>query len=127
MGSCSEERIPDQNDLKLRLKFAGTVCCKLSANFLEEGEGFFLDGASFAHKMNPSNQARAPRAKAWRKTKQGFDFGFTGKGSCQGTRGAVAHFKAAIGYGKGVIAAEKYHGRTIAETFSLFVHEHFSS
>ena len=40
------------NDLKLRLKFAWKVRRKPSANFWEEGI-FYLDGASFTHKMNP--------------------------------------------------------------------------
>ena len=34
---------------------------------------------------------------------------------------------AAIAYGKGVIAAEQYHGRINAEKFSSFVHDHFAS
>ena len=34
---------------------------------------------------------------------------------------------AAIAYGKGVIAAEQYHGRIIAEKFSSFVRKHFAS
>ena len=77
--------------------------------------------------MNPFDQARAPRDMAWRKPGQGFDFGFTGKGSHEGTGGTVAHFMAAIAYGKGVIAAEQYHGRINAEKFSSFVHDHFAS
>ena len=116
-----------KNDLKSRLKFARKVCRKLPANISEEGVGFYLDGASFTHKMNPFDQARAPRAMAWRKPGQGFDFGFTGKGSHKGTGGTAAHFMAAIAYGKGVIAAEQYHGRINAEKFSSFVREHFAS
>ena len=49
-----------KNDLKLRLKFAKKVRRRLSANFWEEGVGFYLDGASFTHKVNPFDQARAP-------------------------------------------------------------------
>ena len=77
--------------------------------------------------MNTFDQATAPRAMAWRKPGQGFDFGFTGKGSHEGTGGAVAHFVAAIAYEKGVIAAEQYHGRINAEKCSSFVGEHFHS
>ena len=51
---------------------------------------------------------------AWGKPAQGFDFGFTGKWIQEGT-------------GKGVIAAEQYHGRTNAEKFSSSVDEHFAS
>ena len=116
-----------KNDLKLRLKFARKVRLNLSANFLEEQVEFYLDGTSFTHKMNTFNQARAPRVMAWRKPGQGFDFGFTGKGSHEGTGGNVAHFMAAITYGNGVIAAKQHHGIINAETFSSFVREHFAS
>ena len=58
-----------KNDLKLRLKFARKVRRKLPANSWEEGVGFYLDEASFTHKMNPFDQARAPSAMAWRKVK----------------------------------------------------------
>ena len=34
---------------------------------------------------------------------------------------------AAIAYGKCIVAAEQYHGRINAETFSSFVREHFTS
>ena len=54
-----------KNDLELRLKFAQKVRRKLSANFWEESVGFCLDGASFTHKMNIFDQARAPRAMTW--------------------------------------------------------------
>lgn len=114
------------NDLKLRLKFAWKVRRKPSANFWEEGI-FYLDGASFTHKVNPFDQARAPWAMAWGKPRQGFDFSFTGKGSHEGTVETVSHFTTAIDYEKGVTAAKQYHGRINAERFSLFVREHFAS
>ena len=116
-----------KSDLKLRLKFARKVRRKLPKDFWTGGVGFYLDGASFTHKMNPFDQARAPRAMMWRKPGQGLDFGFTAKGSHEGTGGSVAHFMAAIAYGKGVIAAEQYFGRINADTFSSFVREHFAS
>ena len=68
-----------KNDLKLSLKFARKVCHKLPGNFWEERVGYYLDGASFIHKMNLFDQARAPRALSWKKPGQGFDFGFTEK------------------------------------------------
>ena len=77
--------------------------------------------------MNPFDQVRAPRAMVWRKPGQGLDFGFTAKGSHEGTGGNVAHFIAAIVYGKGVVAARRYFGRINADTFSSFVREHFAS
>ena len=51
-----------KSDLKLRLKFARKVRRKLPKDFWTEGVGFYLDGASFTRKMNPFDQARAPRA-----------------------------------------------------------------
>ena len=81
-----------KSDLKLRLKFARKVRRKLPKDFWTGGVRFYLDGASFTHKMNPFDQARAPRAMVWRKPGQGLDFGFTAKGSHEGTGGSVAHF-----------------------------------
>ena len=122
-----KKRGADQNDLKLRLKFAGKVCGKLPKDFWSGGVGFYLVGASFTHIMNPFDQVRSPVAIVWRKPGQGLDFGFTAKGSHEGTGGSVAHFMAAIAYRKSVIAAEQYFGRINADTFSSFVHEHFAS
>ena len=58
------KEILTKNDLKLSLMFARKVFCKISANFCEEVAGFYLDRASFPHKMNPFDKARAPRAMA---------------------------------------------------------------
>ena len=86
-----------------------------------------MDRASFTHKMNHFDKVRAPRAMVWRKPGQRLDFGCTGKGSHERTGGGMAHVMVAIGYGKGVIAAEQYFGRIDADIFSSFVHEHFAS
>ena len=104
---AQKKEVLTKSDLKLRLKFARKVRWKLPKDFWTGDVGFYLDGASFIHKMNPFDQARAPRAMVWRKPGQGLDFGFTAKGSHEGTGGSVAHFMAAIAYGKGVIAAEQ--------------------
>ena len=87
-----------------------------------------MDGASFTHKdSSPFGQARAPSALACKRPGQGSDFGFTGKWSQESTVEAVAHFMAAIGYGKGVTVAEQYHDRINAEKCSSFVLELFAS
>ena len=116
-----------KSDLKLRLKFARKVRRKLPKDFWTGGVGFYLDGASFTNKMNPFDQVRAPRAMVWRNPGQRLGFGFTAKGSHVGTGGSVAHFMAAIAYGKGVISAKHYFGRINADTFSSFVSENFAS
>ena len=49
-----------KSDLNLRLTFAREVHQKLPNGFWTGGVGFYLDGASYTHKMNPFDQARAP-------------------------------------------------------------------
>ena len=75
--------------------------------------------------MNPFDLARGSRGMTWRKPCQGFDVGFNG--SQQATGGNVADFMVAIEYGKGVIAAEKYHGKIIVKKFFSFAGKHFAS
>ena len=58
----------------------------------------------------------------WRIPGQRLDFGWTAKGSHEGTGRSMAHIMTAIAYGKGVIAAEQYFGR-----INTFVHENFAS
>ena len=68
-----------KTDLKLGLKFVLKILQDLNKNlnFCEEDVGFSLDGASVTHKMNDSDQDRAPGAIAWRKSGPGFDFTLT--------------------------------------------------
>ena len=105
------KEILTKNDLKWRLKFAWKVRRKLSGNFWEEGVGFYLDGVSFTHKMNP------PRALAWGKPGQGLDFSFTGKRSHKSIGGNIAHFMATISYGKDAFTMEQYHDRINAKKY----------
>ena len=53
----------------------------LPKNFWTEWVEFYLDGPHFTHKTNQFDHARAPKAMDWKKTDQGFSFGFTAKGS----------------------------------------------
>ena len=77
-----------KSDLKLRLKCPQNIRHKLPKDFWAEIVGFYLDRASFTHKMNPFYQARAPRAMVWRKTEQGLDFGFSTKETMKEQDGA---------------------------------------
>lgn len=83
------------------------------------------DVVSFIHKYNPCDQARAPRTMAWRRPNEGLKFKCTAKGSHEGTGGKVAHFFAAVAYGKGVVLCEQYHGKLNGKSFADFVREHF--
>ena len=82
---AQRKRILTKNDMKLRLRFARKVRCKLSANFWKQGLGFYWDGTNFTDKITPFEQVRAPRAMACRKSGQGIDFVFTGKGGDKDT------------------------------------------
>lgn len=59
-------------------------------------------------KVNPLDQARAPRGRVWRKRSEGLKFGCTANGSKVGTGGRVAKLMVAISFNKGVIACEPY-------------------
>ena len=83
------------------MKFAWKFCRKLPKDFWTGGGGFYLDRASFTHKMNHFHQARAPRAMVWRIPGQGLDFSCTAKGSHEGTGRRVTHVMTAIAFEKG--------------------------
>ena len=120
-----KKRLLTKNDLKLRLQFARKVKRKLGPNFWKQGVSFYLDGVSFTHKFNPADQARAPKTIAWRRPNEGLKYKCTAKGSHEGTGGKVAHFFAAIAYGKGIVLCEEYHGKLNGQSFANFVREHF--
>ena len=113
-----------RKDLKIRLAFARKVKRILNPEFWKCGISFYLDGVSFMHKHNPSDQARVPRTMAWRRRPgEGLMFKRTARGNHEGTGAKVAHFVAAIGYGKGVVLCEQFHGKFNGQTFSDFIHE----
>ena len=114
-----------QKDLKVRLAFARKVRRKLNPNIWTHGICFYLDGVSFTHKYNPSDQARAPKTTAWRRRNEGLKYKCTTKGSHEGTGGKVAHFIAAIAHGKGMVLCEQYHGKLNGQNFANFVRGHF--
>ena len=87
---------------------------------------FYLDGVSYYHKINPSDQARAPSGCVWRKHSEGLRQGCTSKGSKEGSGGCVVRLIVAISYGKGVIECQPYEDLN-SETFAIFVDEKFDS
>ena len=114
-----------KKDLKDRLQFARKVKRLLSKKFWTEGISFYLDAAGFLHKYNPFDEAQSTKTMAWRRRDEGLDPHYTAKGSHVGSGGRVAHFMVAIGYGKGVILAEKYYGNINGQMFAEFVKDHF--
>ena len=119
------EGLLTRKDLKIRLAFARKVKRILNPEFWKCGISFYLDRVSFTHKLNPSDQARAPRTMAWRRPGEGLMFKRTAKSNHEGTGAKVAHFVAAIAYGKGVLLCEQFHGKLNEQTFSDFIHEQF--
>ena len=114
-----------RNDLRLRLNFSRKVKKLLSSDLWTKGIAFYLDGVGFTHKYNPYDQSKAPKTMAWRRKGEGLKFGNTAKGSHEGTGGQVAHFICAIGYGKGMLLAEQYHGNLSGQMFQDFIQQHF--
>ena len=110
-----------RKDLKIRLAFARKVKGILNPEFWKNGISFYLDGVSFTHNLNPSDQARAPRTMAWRRPGEGLMFKSTAKGNHEGTGAKVA----AIAYGKGVVLCEQFRGKLNGQTLSDFIHEQF--
>ena len=115
-----------KKDCTERLRFARKVNTLLKPSFwTEEGISFYLDGASFTHKTNPFDQARAPGKKTWRRKNDGLSRLHVGKGSHEGTGGSVAHFMVAIAYGKGTVMCEQYAGNISGEKFSGIIRQEF--
>lgn len=115
-----------RKDLKWRLNFARRIKKDGGQEDLWQRKlAFYLDGAGFAHKYNPFDQARAPRSMAWRKPHDGLTFERTARGSHEGTGGRVAHFICAIAYNRGMILADQYDGRMNGEKFAAFIDKVF--
>ena len=68
---------------------------------------------------NPHGQARAPRARQWRKRGEGLKFRCTAKGKKEGCTNV--NFMVAIAYGKGVVLCEQWEGTITGEKFASIV------
>jgi hypothetical protein len=97
---------------------------KIPWNFWCDGVACYLDAVSFAHKTNPLDQAKAPKARIYRLKGEGLAFGCTSKGKKEGTGGKYVKLIVAISHGKGVILCEPYEKMTGA-FFAQFIQNHF--
>ena len=96
-------------DLKERLTFCNKVKRKrLGKSFWTHGIAMYIDGKGFQHKTNPMDQARAPKAREWRKRGEGLKLGCTAKGMKEGATNA--NFMVGISYDSGVVLCEQYFG-----------------
>ena len=108
-----------------RVKFAKNMLKKYPKDVWCNEIAFYLDGVSFVHKRNPADQAKAPSGRIWRQKSEGIMQGCTSKGSKVGAGGKVAHFMAAISYGKGFIICEQY-DKMNGPYFASFIERNFS-
>ena len=111
-------------DLKSRKKFCNKVLRKkLGQNFWNTGISLYLDGKGFEYKSNPRDQARAPKARQWRKRGKGLKFRCTAKGKKEGSTNV--NFMVAIAYGKGVVLCEQWEGAVTGAKFPGIVQRCF--
>ena len=111
-------------DLKARKEFCNKVkALKLGPDFWKYHIAFYLDGKGFQFKTNPLDQARAPRARLWRKVSEGLKYGCTAKGQKEGA--VNANFMVAISYNHGVVLRDQYFGSITGEKFADIVRDSF--
>lgn len=113
-----------KKDLKKRLKFARKIKkLGLGDEFWKTGISFYLDATGFVYKRNPMDQARAPRAREWRKKDEGLNFQCTAKGKKEGS--TQKKFMVAISYNKGVVLCKEFHFRLNGFKFARMVRRDF--
>ena len=97
-------------DLQERVKFCRKIKSKykLDNDFWKYQIAFYLDGKGFQYKTNPLDQARAPKAREWRKKGEGLKHRCTAKGKKEGA--VNCNFIVGISYDKGVVLCEQYFG-----------------
>ena len=111
-------------DIQKRFEFAKMLRrYRLSFNFWTRGIAFYLDGKGFAWKSNPLDQARAPRARIWRKRNEGLELGCTAKAGKAGVTNV--NFMVAISWTHGVVLCEHYEGNITGQKFADIVTQHF--
>ena len=97
-----------RKDLTTRLKFAMKMRNEFVVNFWTDQIAFCLDGTGFVYERNPLDQARAPRARIWRKKSEGLCHGCTTKGKKEGSGGKILTLIVAISWNTGVVFCKPY-------------------
>ena len=110
----------------MRVKFARKMLKEHDETFWTKDIAFYLDPTSFVHRVNPSDQAKAPKSRVWRRKKEGLKRRCTAKGKKAGHGGKVAHFVVAISYTKCVKCCEQY-SKMSGTYFASFIHKHSDS
>ena len=122
-----QKGIMNGNDHKLRLAFARKCIRKIGPELWLSRVTMYYDGVSFYHKVNPFNEAIAPREKIWRARGEGLEM--TAKGKKEGNNGRCVRMFVAISHGKGVVMCEQWDPKVTFNgiNFKEFVRTHFPS
>ena len=101
-----QKGLTSKKDHKLRVTFASKAIKKVGPDLWLKRISFYYDGVSFYHKLNPFNEAIAPKSKIWRKSREGLTM--TAKGKKEGNNGRCVKLFVAISYGKGVVMCKAW-------------------
>ena len=113
-------------DLKKRLAYCRDIRKrKLTQDYWNNDIAFYLDGVGFEFKTQPLDQARAPKAREWRKKSEGLDINCVAKGKKEGSTNAK--FMVAIPHGKGVLFCKQYFGPITGYKFSKIIRAEFKN
>ena len=114
------------NDMKNRKKFCRKIRkFKLGQDFWNRHISFYLDGKGFEYKTNPFDQARAPKAREWRRKCEGLNIGCTSKGKKEAA--INCNFMVGISYNHGVVLCEQYSGAINGEKMAEIVYSSFNN
>ena len=124
---CLQDRqkgLLQRQDLSDRVAFCMRVLNqRLGPEFWRKNMTFYLDGTGFQFKTILLDQARAPKARAWRKKQEWFHPWCTAKGKIKGS--VNANFMVAIAYNSRVVLCEQYDETINGEESSNIVHSGF--
>eukprot|EP00794_Sanderia_malayensis_P001028 gene1028-biopygen266 len=113
-----------RKDLSATMKFCRNIRKrKFGPDFWRKHISFYLDGKGFEFKTNPFDQARAPKAREWRKQNEGLKIGCTSKGRKEGA--VTCNFMVGISYDAGVVLCEQYYGPINGDKMAGIVHSSF--
>ena len=98
---------------------------KLTQEFWNNQTSLYIDGKGFQYKQSPRHQARAPKARGWRKKSEGLSSGCTAKGKEEGS--INSNFIAGISFSKSVVLCEQYFGPITGSIFADIVDLSFDS
>ena len=121
-----KKRLLKKSDRQKRVKFCRKVKKhKLTQEFWNNQMSLCVDGKGFQYKQNPRDQARAPKAREWRKKSEGLSYGCTARG--QKERCINSNVIVGISFSKGLVQCEQYFGPLAGTKFADIVDSNFHS